>query len=65
MFNPFVWINGVRMPVLPGSEFPTTFRSIRPTKEGSIPLWHVAIVLPELDEPWLFGPLPLCYDWVR
>ena len=53
------------MPVLPGSEFPTTFRSIRPTKDGSIPLWHVAIVLPELDEPWLFGPLPLCYDWVR
>ena len=61
MFKPWVLINGVNIPVAPGSLLPTTLRSIRPTNDGSIPLWHVAIVFPELP-PWLLGPLPLCYE---
>ena len=61
MFNPNVSINGVNTPVSPGELLPTTFKSIRPTNDGSIPLWQVAIVLPD-ELPWLFGPLPLCYE---
>lgn len=36
--NPDVSINGVNTPVAPGSELPTTFKSIRPINDGSVPL---------------------------